>query len=675
MKKTFRFLSGCAIAALMLGGLAACDDKAIDAPDGPGVAERDVTQYMAVTISAPKNSPFSRAIGQQDDFEDGAPNESKVSRLDFFFFNDAGEAAATPCTIEDITPSLDDNYNITTYASVVVEVATAQAANLPTQTICFANLTSAQMNSLRGKSINEVREVAQKEFSNDANFIMSNSVYYGTNIIHPTMTRLCATPITTKLYDTSDEAQAAIDNSETNNILDIYIERLAAKIGLTLNANDIEGYTLVWGDEPTYDGTDGGKGQNLVVLTFNPTYWFMNATAKTEFITKRFGLNTSGNINWFPEYTDVNAAMNNGGMANVWNDPDLFRSYWGCSPSYYSNLESYPNNAAEVDEATPVSYWTYAQVQAEGNKTTIDRQALSAVNGGFSYIAGSHQSATTGTSASGCIYTWETTTAINNIRSSSNPSATVASAVLTGTYSYQTQLNGATTANGEIVAADAASDFYIDTKHGIIKDSDGKDVLRGTFYSSKTSAMKALIAKQQVVYTDENGTDLADADDLDAFTLDHPDVANLASRLVALQYNLNNGQTYYIYDSASGNYVAIDADNINSVNSTLLQLGYFDRYNQGLAMFNIPIRHLGWSDARCLTEDGSYNWGEMLVGDLGVVRNHVYDLKITGIGGLGTGIYDPATPIVPPTPSIRQFIAVKLNVLAWRIVPSQNVPL
>lgn len=681
MRKTFRFLSGCAIAALMLGGLASCEDKDIDAPDSPGVADRDITQYMAVTISAPKDRPFGRAL--TENFEDGAPSESKIDHLDFFFFNNAGDAASTPCNIKDIKPTLDapGTNSVTTYASVVVEVATAQAANLPTQTICFANLSTDDVTALKGKSIDAIREYAIANFSNSSNFIMSNSVYYGTNILNPTTVRICATPITTKLFDTSDDAQEAIDNGETSNILDVYIERLAAKIGLDLDPDNIQPYTLVWGDAPKYT-TDAGSGTNLVHLTFNPTYWFMNATSKTEFITKRFGLNNDGTINWKPEYSDVNDAMNNGGMANAWNNANRFRSYWGCSPSYYVDVEKYPNNAGDVNTTTtPVNYWTYAQVKSEGDKTTIDRQALKAVDGGFTYVSGSHTSATEGTAASGCIYTWETTTAINNIKSSSNPAATVVSAVLTGTYSYQTQLDGATTPNTTVVEATDQSDFYIDTKHGTVK-VDGKDVLHGTFYSTKEAATKALIAKQDIVYKDVDGTKkLADATDVAAFDLKHPNIDDLASRLVALQLKEDNTSTYYIYNATTGAYDPITGTNIATVNSNLILLGYFDRYNQGLATFTIPIRHLGFNENPSTTAPNydattkQYNWANMRVGDLGVVRNHVYHLNITEIGGLGTGIFDPSTPIVPPVETIKQFIAVKLNVLSWRVVPTQNVPL
>ena len=53
----------------------------------------------------------------------------------------------------------------------------------------------------------------------------------------------------------------------------------------------------------------------------------------------------------------------------------------------------------------------------------------------------------------------------------------------------------------------------------------------------------------------------------------------------------------------------------------------------------------------------------------GVVRNHIYDTKVTKIAGLGTPVYDPEKEIYPEKPDPNDhFIAALINILSWRIV-------
>lgn len=63
----------------------------------------------------------------------------------------------------------------------------------------------------------------------------------------------------------------------------------------------------------------------------------------------------------------------------------------------------------------------------------------------------------------------------------------------------------------------------------------------------------------------------------------------------------------------------------------------------------------------------------------GVVRNHVYKVKVNSISGLGTPVFDPdpqnPEPIIPEKPDeVTWNLAAKINVLKWRVV-SQNVDL
>lgn len=674
MRKTFRFLSGCAIAALMLGGLASCEDDPI-VDDGNKVATTDVDQWMAVTVSAPKSNPFGRAAN----YENGSYKESIINSMHFFFFNDKGEPAASMKEVKNLGEQLNSN-NVTKIASVVVKVSSSQGANLPTQTICFINLTNDQAKDLQGLSIDDIRNEVVNSFANDNNFIMSNSVYFGPSPLTGNTERICATPVVGKLFDTETEATNAIKGNGKP-IVDIYVERLAAKIGLNLEAKNIEGYELVYGNNPMNNGA-----YNKVTLKFTPEYWFVNAVSKQEYITKRYGTSKD---NMKPSYqqiadafvTDGAGMMSADKNTHLWNDPTLYRSYWGCSPSYYT--ATYPSIAEDYNDTYPIRYYSYNDIK-NSTATDISKIAIQTTDGSFSYDAGTTSSNTgddgkitiTGTDASGCLYVPETTTTINAIRSGSNNAATVASAVIVGKYSYTI---GDDNTEHEVGKDDA---FFIDTNRRVEIDvtADGTTTkeTRGVFYTNTTAALTAFAKLQDVVYSDDQGTRCEDAS---KFVFVHP--SGVAARLFALQIptgdNLPTGLYYY-----DGGYKTITKDNVDAVNARLIQSpGYINKYDNGHAMFTIPIHHLGWDinvvktgeNAKPLIDNnGAYLWKNMRIGDLGIVRNHVYVINVKSIGGLGTAIIDNQ-PIVPPVDYVEQWLAVKLNVLSWRAVPPQNVDL
>ena len=59
----------------------------------------------------------------------------------------------------------------------------------------------------------------------------------------------------------------------------------------------------------------------------------------------------------------------------------------------------------------------------------------------------------------------------------------------------------------------------------------------------------------------------------------------------------------------------------------------------------------------------------------GLVRNHLYNITVTGISGLGTPVYDPEKIITPEKPKDDEsYIAAKINILAWKVV-NQEVEL
>lgn len=655
-----KFLYG-ALGFLALG-LASCssDDLGVKAPE---IAEIDEMRYIAVQISSPRDIT-SRA------FEDGTANESYVNRLDFFFYDVVGNPTSTPLTMvkKDLDEkgtftNINKNENVSRIYTSVVPVALTQGQNLPSQVICIVNGLEGNINDLKTKNLTELINTLRDSYRNGDYFLMSNSVYYGQDILTGQANqRLCATPINanSQLFGTEQQAKDAITNAATapNALVDIYVERLAAKVGLTMAAEAVKTYVLQNGDSET--GT--------VSLTYTPEYWAMNATDEQVYLTKRYGVEQTEDgkttIERFPDYAQINSALTNGGFTN-WNDAPHYRSYWGCSPSYFEN--EYPDVSDDVNDLDGntynyhSNYYSYKEIAKQAVRTDagqggIGKQALAATDGAFSIV-------NTGDVATGYIYTRESTVAksrINDIENS-NPAAAVASAVLVGKYKV-------TGAEGD------ATTFYVDRNAG-----EG-----GTYYANATNAINTLAGRQSIVFTDVYGNNAAGSG---IFTLAHPKKAvreiaktKLAGRVVTLQLaSVPANCYYYNIDKVNegseevGGYELIDNDNLDKVNAQLLSVGYMDMFYNGLAFYSVPIRHLNWNDN--WYKDGEYIWKDMQSGSLGVVRNHVYTLSIKSISGLGTALRSDDQPIVPAKTEANQFIAARLNILAWNIVSEWGVDL
>lgn len=87
-------------------------------------------------------------------------------------------------------------------------------------------------------------------------------------------------------------------------------------------------------------------------------------------------------------------------------------------------------------------------------------------------------------------------------------------------------------------------------------------------------------------------------------------------------------------------------------------------WNDGMTYYYFPIEHRG------KTGDDGKNYGKY-----GIVRNHIYDMNITKLYGLGTPVYNPDETIYPEKPSDNDsYIAAQIKILSWRLIKN-NVEL
>ena len=318
MKK--KYLMGGGILTLLL--LGSCSEENGLNPGNGGNELPDGQTYLTVRIiDAGANT---RASGGNPEFEDGTDAEHNVEDASFFFY-DAGEAYAAEASVWDGGDADGTaNDHIEFNGNTVIVLHGQEKNNFPKYMVTVLNVPDGYKpgSTLDAMLATLSGGIYQGNGSN--NFIMSTTSYARNN------TPYFVTELTADNFhkEPMTDADAPVD---------VYVERLAAKV--TLDVNDQIGnkttnglYKLnvtVAGDDND-DAEDGTTGADIYVKLLG---WGLNATAKNSYMMKNI------NESWKSEAT---------GLGFSWNDASNFRSYWGMSYNYNDAETDYPTNAAGV---------------------------------------------------------------------------------------------------------------------------------------------------------------------------------------------------------------------------------------------------------------------------------------------------------------------------------------
>lgn len=103
-------------------------------------------------------------------------------------------------------------------------------------------------------------------------------------------------------------------------------------------------------------------------------------------------------------------------------------------------------------------------------------------------------------------------------------------------------------------------------------------------------------------------------------------------------------------EDGSDKYVEVDINDVLTGDQYLTQY-----WNEGRCYYYLEIEHF-------------LKQGEEFL--LGVVRNHVYNLSLNGLAGLGTPVFNPDATIIPQkrTDDDNTYLAARINILKWKIV-------
>lgn len=653
MKRTKPML--CMAAALTLG-MAACSDDINNSGGNGGVLEADEVRYLQVAISD------AHAGTRAASFDPGTAEENTVSNVSMVFYDQAGNFIykATP---PDITwnPSNGSSGtadNVEKKGTATVKVTLKKQQNLPAYVVCFINPTNWPEKEPAMGDLRITKRPAYKDGS--GNFAMSNSTYYGTNALTGEEdVKISGTPIPQDyLLKTMPDGT---EQAGTVKTLDIYVERYAAKVQFTMETGS--------GSEATQEGVfpcqvttkiSDSKSQEYTLM-FTPEAWTVNADAPEMFVIKNFSSEIDGLV---PTKTQVQQSL---GSWTGWNDGDNFRSYWSCSPAFFAT--SFPQVSDQIVDKV---------AQGTGAGTVVSPYALKYYSYDQIISGGVNKFAAEGADGS----TLPTTYAIENTvgkgaLQSLNPKAAVPSVLVVGKYSVKL---------GDTNLADGTT-FYIRSTSSSSELLFGETFPTGVTAENGVKVKDRFISAQQILYVYDSDrkqyTLLNSANgstNIGVLTVKHPSQEVRGENLVPQRYVTlqltGAGTGLYYRPGGDGSYTPVTPTNLNAVNTLLWQqCGIAEAYTQGKCYYSIPIHHLRISEDTNdspVDASGKIDWKKLRVGDLGLVRNHVYKINVKAIKGMATGIENLRYPIVPPMDADDYYVKYQINILGWRVVPKQE---
>lgn len=662
------FLFGAMALGLLFTGCQS--DNLTQEPDAPKT-DADRTYYVSMNIRGDVVSG-SRADG--DPTFDAGTDESEVKNAYFVFYNSSGTMVGEIVKVDlesaEVVTNPADN-TVDKYYQSVVPVSVNKGEDDPTQVVCYINpITPASLQNPLNVIQTNTRDILYTTGSSKKYFAMSNSVYYPEGKEDPQI----AVPVDKKsLFNSEVEAKAALEALKNNSdaekaalVVDIYVERYAAK--LTFQHVDPDKYV-------TATSLINNDAEIPVTLTFTPNKWILNAACEETYIVKSFRQeSTEGQI--LPDnYTNtaLDGIINGTDGKWNWNAPTYHRSYWGMSPAYFT--AEYPEVSSDVtgdlQGKLKQKYYSYNELigtPADGENPAVP---------GIGFNANTTEASTK--------YFHETTVGSKAL-GSKNPAAAVPSVILVGDYTLK--VNDA--------AVPAGTTFYT-----YLTGSAGKPLVyfeanndaQGTSAVTGGESMLRRFIEQTSILFKADGVPYDITDETDMATL--VAVLEVAEPSTSVKGNLKLPERYRtlqfkegavttgIYVATEEGYMPIAATTTTSTISLtdanialMQQVGFCNRYVAGAGYFNIPVKHLGWYRSGNTQKDAEkIDWNIVRVGDFGVVRNHSYSINVTAILGLATGIGGKDSPIVPPSDTKDYFVAYRVNILKWAVVPTQSVKL
>lgn len=631
MKKLFTFLAG----AALLGSLSACSsDEPAKGPDGPNSPTGDGA-YLSVKISSVGDG-LSRTTTSGGFEDSNIDKEHKVNHAQFFFFDENGVfvlEGKTPTGLTFTEATGDEqgtdqnNIEYLDKDGIIVLDKLTDKGTYPSYMLTVLNAPGFEAGATLTATLSKLSDYSNSLVvggSETESFVMSTTSYYTNGATDDTyhkdnfgetgkeVASYFATYIPQDNYKQSIEA--ALKATPVN----VYVERLAAKVQVSIDAEAESGTTLSY---PIYKLTQTlGGGENVGDDVINSELyiqvlgWDLSATLPQSYMFKNIDRWT---LSWTP-----------------WNEPTRHRSYWAKSIIYNTK--------------------NYDQIEYITNKFDDDITKGTSLNN----VIGT-----------GVDYCNEHTNVPANIFSN-NTESNVTNALVDPRYVTHVVLHTRVCDNEgkdvELVRAGAVlytRDGYL--KY-IINSIDNAQGLLNLYIKTEGTSSEGGTGKNE--YT-QIGTEFFKLVPIKNSTrVGATEVVVDESRFNSTTLYTKSGDSYpELSEEAKTKALADLKTQLTAVQPTDADKKAII-YDGGHQVYYIPIEHLGAEATQTSAVEGYY----------GVVRNHWYKLTITEFSKVGHGIWTPdhheetLKPEGPEDP--LYYLGARINILSWKIV-NQSVKL
>lgn len=535
-------------------------------------------RYLAVNIVTPKDPGVRSA--SDGGFAQGSEEEDAAEKATFVLLDNSGNVVSV-LENQSLNPwkGLGNyNPNVENVSTAVLVVNAENPKPTVTGILAILNpptgLNIAKKGDNMVTTLSKIKEIAGEYGTNGnkGSFIMTNSVYVdGTDI------KIAA--------DVTDAQFAKTEDAAKNNPVDIYVERVVAKI-MTNAVADI-----------TNQGTDKfNKGASVQINgDENPT----NLTIDIK------GIQIANSAQQSYLFKNVDGFQTSAPW-DRWNDPSNYRSYWANMPT------------------SGVTYTNHSWNQISGQGDSNTALALTAPH---SFYVQENVVPTASTANPK-----QHTSVIVTAQLQNNEGKPFEFVQIGGVY-YKPE-GGLKQIAG-----------YLANRHYYIKETSGEgDNI--TTYESIPAEYLEWAAKAPTGATDVKGWE---------------GFAQLKSEHASetfYQYvdNVAEGESHYQSRTAAQINTALQEKALRAL-----------KWTDGMCYYFVDIEHFG-------TETTGEGDAATTVQRKGIIRNHVYNLTLNSLQGLGVPVFDPDEKIIPENPPKNElfYLAARVNILKWKIV-SQTI--
>lgn len=274
-------------------------------PEGEGT-----TMYLTVNITD------ANAMGRaaEGDLVPGEPEEHAVNTAHFFFF-DKDQMFVTEASVWNGGNSGDfEDHNVEFQSNNVLVLKNLTKKNLPKYLVTVLNASPELLSYIREtpRKMAEVRNF-QTNWQNGSSFVMSTSSFNGGETAFPNQYEAGVYYANLLQENNLKTEPVDVDKVPTEDVVKIYVERLAAKFTLQLPDNK-----TVFPVDVTIAGNENDNSNETEV-----------GATRVWVKIENFGVTGTEPTSFLGKNLDELS-----GLWNTWNIAQLHRSYWGKSVNY-----------------------------------------------------------------------------------------------------------------------------------------------------------------------------------------------------------------------------------------------------------------------------------------------------------------------------------------------------